>query len=68
MAFMGICLLFLLSACDEKLPKPSTKGANTFACKVNGESWIPDASRSFNGKKITLSHTYLFKPKRMFVL
>lgn len=61
-------LIFLFTACDEKLPEPTSQGANTFACKVNGKPWIPDASRSFNGKKLTLSHTYLFKPKRMFVL
>lgn len=67
-ALMGICLTLLLAACDEKLPEPTTKGANTFACKVNGESWIPDAGGSFMGKKLVLTHTYLFKPKRMFVL
>jgi hypothetical protein len=65
---IGLSLLLMLSACDEKLPEPSTKSANILACKVNGKSWITDVSRSFSGKKVTLTHTYLFKPKRMFVL
>ncbi len=54
LSLIGLSLLFLLSACDEKLPKPSTKGANIFACKVNGKSWIADAGGSFSGKKISI--------------
>src|SRR5688572_23134744 len=29
---------------DEKLPEATKTGANTFGCKVNGKSWIPDGS------------------------
>jgi len=32
---MGLGLSLLLCGCDEKLPEPTTKGANTFACKLN---------------------------------
>lgn len=67
-ALLGICLTLILSACDERLPEPTTKGANIFACKVNGKSWIPDASRSFNGKRLSLLYSNLFKPKMNFVL
>lgn len=65
---MSFGLSLLLCGCDEKLPEPTTKGANTFACKVNGKSWIPDVGGSFSGKKLVLTYTYLFKPNRMFVL
>lgn len=66
-ALVGFCLLILLSACDEKLPEPTTKGANTFACKVNGEFWIADASRSFSGKKLSLLYQF-DRSKKNFVL
>ncbi|WP_347156396.1 hypothetical protein [Pontibacter chitinilyticus] len=64
---VGLSLL-LLSSCEEKLPEPTTKGANTFACKVNGKAWIPDAGGSFSGKKLSVLYSDLFKPQVNFVL
>ena len=66
-SWIGLSLLFLLSACDEKLPKPSTKGANIFACKVNGKSWIADAGGSFSGKKISIVYQ-ADRPQKRFVV
>ena len=42
MTFTG-CLKDLF---DEKLPDATKTGANTFGCKINGKSWIPDGSHS----------------------
>lgn len=38
---MGSCLKGLF---DEKLPKATQTGANTFGCKIDGKSWIPDGT------------------------
>ena len=38
---MGSCLKDLF---DEKLPKATRTGANTFGCKIDGKSWIPDGT------------------------
>lgn len=47
-------LLFLLCACEEKLPKPTQVGSNTFACKLNGKTWIADRGTGFNTNKVSL--------------
>jgi hypothetical protein len=36
--------LLPLQACQEKLPKPTQEGKNTFACKINGQSFIGEDS------------------------
>jgi hypothetical protein len=53
------CLLFLcllvctLSACkkEDPLPTATQSGVNTFGCKINGKTWIPDGGGGFSGIK-----------------
>lgn len=33
-------ILFALTTCQERLPKPTQEGKNTFACKINGKAFI----------------------------
>lgn len=35
-------IFFTLSGCKDDLPKPTKKGADTFGCKINGKSWVPE--------------------------
>lgn len=47
----GFLLIFLLHgmvACKDDLPKPTTSGANTFGCKINGKSWVPEGGTLSN--------------------
>jgi hypothetical protein len=43
-AFYLFPVIFLcgLIACEKDLPKPTKDGKNTFGCKVNGKSWVPN--------------------------
>lgn len=63
-----VVLVSLLFSCDKRLPEPSQEGANSFACKVNGKSWITDAGDGFKGEKYSLLFSSLFKPAKNFVL
>ena len=40
-------LSLLLFSCEEKLPKPTQDGKNTFGCKIDGKTWIPDGGNGF---------------------
>ena len=40
-------LSLLLFSCEEKLPKPTQEGSNTFGCKVDGKTWIPNGGSGF---------------------
>ncbi|TXK33814.1 hypothetical protein FVR03_18605, partial [Pontibacter qinzhouensis] len=61
-------LLFLLAACEEKLPKPTQNGSNTIACKVNGKAWIADAGTGFGTKKFSVWYGYVNPPnKQLFI-
>ncbi len=46
-------LLIVLFSCkkDDLLPAATQNGANTFGCKVNGKTWIPDGGGGFSGIK-----------------
>jgi hypothetical protein len=49
LAFIFPLLIFFLGCSDEKMPRPTQKGAYTFGCKVNGKKWIPDGRGMFSG-------------------
>ena len=36
---------------EDPLPAATRSGANTFGCKVNGKTWIPDGGGGFSGIK-----------------
>jgi Family of unknown function (DUF6252) len=48
---ISIFLVMSIFACQEKLPKPTETGTNTFGCKINGKSWIPDGGKGFMAQK-----------------
>ncbi|WP_187263414.1 DUF6252 family protein [Pontibacter beigongshangensis] len=66
--FKLLPFLFLLAACEEKLPKPTQNGSNTIACKVNGKSWVADRGAGFNTKKFSLNWSYYYPPHKRFFL
>ncbi|TXK18365.1 hypothetical protein FVR03_24150 [Pontibacter qinzhouensis] len=60
--------LFLLIACEDKLPKPTQSGSNTFACKLNGKAWIADRGTGFNTRKFSVWYGYVNPPnKQLFI-
>ncbi len=48
-----LCLTLLYWGCQPKdpLPRATQFGANTFGCKINGKTYIPDGGGSFSGLK-----------------
>ncbi|MBD0257771.1 MAG: hypothetical protein ICV83_18820 [Cytophagales bacterium] len=44
-------ILFALVTCKDKLPKPTQEGKNTFACKVNGSTFVAVDSGGLFGVK-----------------
>ncbi|TXK20969.1 hypothetical protein FVR03_23765 [Pontibacter qinzhouensis] len=60
--------LFLLIACEENLLKPTQSGSNTFACKLNGKTWIADAGSGFNTKKVGLLYGYFYPPQKQLTI
>ncbi len=49
---LSVVVLFLFTTCkkeDHPLPAATQEGANTFGCKVNGETWIPNGGSGFMG-------------------
>ena len=50
---LPLCLALLFWACQPKdpLPRATQFGANTFGCKINGKTYIPDGGGGFSGLK-----------------
>ncbi len=50
---LPLCLALLFLGCQLKdpLPRATQFGANTFGCKVNGKTYVPDGGGSFSGLK-----------------
>lgn len=50
---LPLCLALLFWGCQPKepLPRATQFGANTFGCKINGKTYIPDGGGSFSGIK-----------------
>jgi len=50
---LPLCLALLFWGCQPKdpLPRATRFGANTFGCKINGKTYIPDGGGSFSGIK-----------------
>lgn len=48
---MVLCLVLLLVACDEPLPRPTKKGKDTFGCKINGKNFVPNGGGFLSGMK-----------------
>ena len=61
-------LFIMLFSCkkDDPLPAATQVGANTFGCKVNGKSWIPDGGGGFSGIK-PVEGGYLYKRENIYV-
>jgi hypothetical protein len=64
---LGSLLLLNLSCKkEEKLPKPTEKGANTFGCKIEGRLFLPQRSTNFGSMPPLL--TYYNDSSRHFEL
>lgn len=50
---LPLCLALLFWACQPKdpLPRATQFGANTFGCKIDGKTYIPDGGKPFSGLK-----------------
>ncbi len=50
---LPLCLALLFWTCQPKdpLPRATQFGANTFGCKINGKTYIPDGGGGFSGLK-----------------
>ncbi len=49
--FAGVALLLGSCKKEDPLPAATRNGANTFGCKINGKTWIPDGGGGFSGIK-----------------
>ncbi|MDJ1497574.1 hypothetical protein QNI19_31835, partial [Cytophagaceae bacterium DM2B3-1] len=48
--FLCFAFIVCLFACKkDDLPSPSQTGADTFGCKINGKSWIPNGGNGWSG-------------------
>ena len=72
--FIVFLIVMIFTGClkdlfDEKLPEATKTGANTFGCKVNGKSWIPDGSHGFFVSIPALSaHIYQSQGRKFFYI
>ncbi len=49
---LSVVVLLLFSTCQkDKLPPETQEGANTFGCKINGKSWVPNGGPGLMGAK-----------------
>jgi len=69
-----LCLIFCMASCKKEdsspfptpLPAATQVGANTFGCRINGKTWIPDGGGGFSGIK-PIEGGYLYTKKNIYI-